>query len=80
MRDYFNFAIGKLCDLTMTCYSKYLPQTLERIVYVTEQWLAKSVPNIKQLILILLQQISVNKLNEASVSGSLAIMRSLSAT
>ena len=37
---------------------------------MTEQLLAKAVPNIKELILILIQQISVNKADEPSVSLS----------
>ena len=70
VRDYFKFAIYKLTELTMLCYRKFQSQSLERIIYMTEQLLAKAVPNIKELILILIQQISVNKADEPSVSLS----------
>jgi hypothetical protein len=38
----------------MLCYRKFQPQSLERIIYMTEQLLVKAVPNIKELILILI--------------------------
>lgn len=41
---------------------------------MTEQLLIKAVPNIKELILILIQQISVNKTDEPSVSNSPLIL------
>ncbi len=43
-------------------------QTLERIVFITEQLIAKNVTNSKDLVMCLLQQISVSKTDEQSVS------------
>lgn len=49
------------------------PQTLERILYVAEQLINKNVVNAKELVQCLLQQISVSRLDESSVSFKQAL-------
>jgi len=64
VRDYFSYAIFLLSQLTIVNFKLLKQQTLERIVYITEQLISKSVPNSKDLFLCLIQQISVSKTDE----------------
>lgn len=54
VRDYFSYAIYLLGQLIMLQFKLLTKQTVERIIYVTEQLIIKNVPNSKELIVCLL--------------------------
>ena len=68
VRDQFNYAIYLLIQLTNVNFKLLRQQTLERIVFITDYMVQKGVMQSKDIFLCLLQQVSVIKTDEQSVS------------
>lgn len=66
VRDHFQFMVYLLMQLTRHNFTDLKEATIEKILWLTEDLVAKSVPNLKDLVLSLLQQISVSRKNHKS--------------
>lgn len=66
VRDHFQFMVYLLVQLVRNNFVELKESTVERILWLTEDLVAKSVPNLKDLVLSLLQQISVSRKNAKS--------------
>ena len=60
MRDNFDFATHLLQCLVMQNFDVLKVQTIERVLWLTETFMTKSVPKLKELVLCLLQRISAS--------------------
>lgn len=60
VRDNFDFATHLLFNLVMQNFDVFKLQTLERVLWLTETFMTKSVPKLKELALCLLQRISAS--------------------
>ena len=54
VRDNFDFATHILINLVMQNYDVFRQQTLERVLWLTESLMGKSVPKLKELVLCLI--------------------------
>lgn len=68
VRDFFKQVIFMLSQLVLLNFKLLRQQTVERIIYITGQLIAKNAPNTKDLVQSLLQQVSVSKIDHQSVS------------
>jgi hypothetical protein len=59
VRDHFQYMVYLLVQLTRNNFTELKASSVEKILWLTEDLVAKSVPNLKDLVLSLLQQISV---------------------
>ena len=66
VRDHFQFMVYLLVQLTRHNFIELKETTVDRILWLTEDLVAKAVPNLKDLVLSLLQQISVSRKNHKS--------------
>ena len=62
MRDNFDFATHILFNLVMQNFDVFKHQTLERVLWLTENLMTKSVPKLKELVLCLIQRISASSM------------------
>ena len=54
VRDNFDFATHILFNLVMQNFDLFRQQTLERVLWLTEKLMTKSVPALKELVLCLI--------------------------
>lgn len=66
VRDHYHFMVYLLVQLTRHNFIELKENTVDRILWLTEDLVAKAVPNLKDLVLSLLQQISVSRKNQKS--------------
>ena len=60
VRDNFDFATHILLNLVMQNFDVFKQQTLERVIWLTETLMTKSVPKLRDLVHNLLQRISAS--------------------
>jgi hypothetical protein len=67
VRDHYLYMVYLLVQLTRHNFIELKESTVDRILWLTEDLVAKAVPNLKDLVLSLLQQISVSRKNHKSL-------------
>jgi hypothetical protein len=67
VRDHYKLVVYLVCQLTHAQFPYLKQQTVERILWLAENLIMKAVPGLKELVVALMQQISVSRSSSVSL-------------